>query len=374
MDDKIEKLSSPSAVAAKLLDAGLRGDKRRLELVTLTVIRQLKNSEPELGEQLAKILNKHRMGGATRQLMVDPPPTDLESTLSLLKVESDIEDASEPVLSQDISEQVVRFVRERQEADRLISKGFLPPASLLLCGPPGTGKTMLAHWIAKELNLKLATLDLATSISSLLGKTGANLRRILDYARATPTLLLLDEFDSVAKRRDDQSDIGELKRVVNVLLKELEDWPETSVLIAATNHPELLDPATFRRFDRVIDLALPGNGEIQKILQDSMGGFSGELKPALIEALAILAEGYSGARIFQLGQASVRRHIVGGESLECALLSEFGSLATKKMVPKERAALLRKIKDSLGDKISLRILADAFGLSISTIHYHLDKE
>lgn len=112
----------------------------------------------------------------------------------------------------------------------------------------------------------LMTLDLASVMSSFLGKTGNNIRAVLDYARSFPCILLLDEFDSIAKKRDDSSDVGELKRLVTVLLQAIDEWPNTSILVAATNHGELLDPAVWRRFDRVISFDYPSEELIEKFL------------------------------------------------------------------------------------------------------------
>jgi len=94
-------------------------------------------------------------------------------------------------------------------------------------------------------------------MSSLLGQSGANLRYALDKAKAEPSVLFLDELDAIAKRRDDDSDVGELKRLVTIMLQELDDWPSTSLLLAATNHPAIVDPALWRRFDMVVTFTMP---------------------------------------------------------------------------------------------------------------------
>lgn len=360
-------------VASRFLEAGLSGNRRQLELAAITAIRECKERDPDGASQIAGVLTRHKNGaGSVRGMVIDPPPVDADTTMALVRVEQVTEPQPSPILHEDIMGEVLRFVRQRKESSRLLSEGFLPPSSLLLSGPPGTGKTMLAKWLAAELGLKMATLDLASSISSFLGRTGSNLRRILDYARATPTLLFLDEFDSVAKRRDDSSDVGELKRVVNVLLKELEDWPETSVLVAATNHSSILDPAAFRRFERAIELPLPAYPQRIEILSRSLGAFRSRVEEPLVNAIAALTEGTNGSNLEQLGRAIVRRHLVDNETLQSAALAEVAPLTPKNQKPKDRVKLLREVRALLGEKVPLRVFAALFDLSPSTIHHHLN--
>jgi replication-associated recombination protein RarA len=147
--------------------------------------------------------------------------------------------------------------KEHQQRQRLLEHGIDPTKSAILIGPPGVGKTMSARWLATQLNKPLWILDLSAVMSSLLGKTGANLRAVFDFAKKNEAVLLLDEIDAIAKRRSDESDIGELKRLVTVILQEVDAWPSTGLLLAATNHPELIDPALWRRFDAVLEFNQP---------------------------------------------------------------------------------------------------------------------
>lgn len=159
------------------------------------------------------------------------------------------------------------LVAERRRAEDLARAGVPLTRTVLLAGPPGVGKTLGAHWIASTLELPLVTINLAAVTSSYLGSSGRNLRAVFDYARSIPCVLFLDEFDALAKRRDDEGDIGELKRLVNVILLELDRWSSDSPIVAATNHAQLLDPAVDRRIDLRIDVDLPGPAERRRLLE-----------------------------------------------------------------------------------------------------------
>jgi SpoVK/Ycf46/Vps4 family AAA+-type ATPase len=128
------------------------------------------------------------------------------------------------------------------------------------------GKTLAATWLAQQLGKPLLILDLGTVMSRYLGATGANLKRAFGFALRKDGILLLDELDALAKRRDDSADVGELKRLVTVLLQELDDWPAGRLLIGATNHPQLLDNAVWRRFEARIDFPRPGATELRTLL------------------------------------------------------------------------------------------------------------
>lgn len=150
-------------------------------------------------------------------------------------------------------------------------------------------------------------------MSSFLGRTGNNIRVVLDFARRAPSVLLLDEFDAIAKRRNDATEVGELKRLVTVLLQSVDDWPTGGILVAATNHPELLDPAVWRRFDRVVEFPLPNVEEIASTIKGLLG--NDEPLRARIGLLATLLCGRSFADVSRVITTVKRSAIVGDFSI-----------------------------------------------------------
>lgn len=356
----------------KLAQAGLTGDRDRLELILLTIIRSSKQHSPDIAESLSGLLGQYNVNpSGLRWRASGPPPIDGDEGLALVQNIS-TDTAAMPILPKLQAETVSQFVRERLEAQRLFSEGFAPPSAILLIGSPGTGKSMLARWIAAALQLPFLVQDLATSISSFLGKTGLNLRRTLDYARGHGCVLLLDEFDAIAKRRDDVSEVGELKRIVNVLLKELETWPSTSVLVAATNHPDLLDPAIQRRFQLVIELPMPTAPERSEILKRAAGRLAEEISQSLFEACAEVSEGLSGSDLDVLMQAAVRRRLTSNSPLANCLIAQLQLRWNEAAAGRQLGKLIRTVHKST-DARTVRDLAVLFERSPSTIQHHLKK-
>ncbi|ETD85432.1 ATPase AAA [Rhodobacter capsulatus YW1] len=217
-----------------------------------------RSSDPSLSAELVELLRKRpTRSSPLRRTAEIPLPVDTDSRFHLLRVEERPELPHEPIYTTKVRETLTRLIEERRNVKALINAGLDPTKTILFTGPPGVGKTLAAKWLARELKRPLLILDLSAVMSSYLGRTGSNLRHVLDYAKSVDGVLLLDELDAVAKRRDDTGEIGELKRLVTVLLQQLDDWPSTGVLIAATNHAELLDPAVWRRFEELVEFELP---------------------------------------------------------------------------------------------------------------------
>jgi SpoVK/Ycf46/Vps4 family AAA+-type ATPase len=232
-------------------------------------VRRLRKSDSKMADELESLLK--RGGGSdsgNSRVLRDGADIDAkhrrgEASASasgiagLLKDGGTAKDVSTPLLEGRTKVLIEQVVAEWRQCQRLEDKGLKPTSSMIFEGPPGVGKTLTARWLAAQLSLPLRVLDLAGVMSSYLGGTGSNLRRAIDFARSSPCVLLLDEVDAIAKKRSDEGDVGELKRLVTVMLQELEEWPSGGLLIAATNHQELIDPALWRRFDMIVSFDRP---------------------------------------------------------------------------------------------------------------------
>ncbi len=351
----------------KLTFAGLSGDQKTLRKLALVASRSLKKDFPEKSRIIANALSQMDIGHSPfRSLGVDQIPINSETSSDLLEVVTTYADAI-PIFNSNVTRLVGRFLHEYQSAPDLIQSGLSPPTSILLTGEPGVGKTMLAEYIANKTEKQLLVLDLASSISSFLGKTGQNLRSILRFARESTSVLLLDEFDSIAKKRDDPADLGELKRIVNVLLKELESWPPNSILIAATNHPELLDKAIWRRFDHRISIPLPEKTERSLIIKNAL---KDECKnTGLLNFLISQTDGQSPADIVKMCEKFLRRKALGENNSEKILIEEL--IYTQPQKPKKaKREMIKKVHELLPE-LTLEKIGELFGIGVSTVHYHL---
>ncbi|WP_345737890.1 ATP-binding protein [Prosthecobacter algae] len=211
------------------------------------------------------------------------------------------------VFPEQTQKSVDEVLLEFRASDKLAEAGLSPRRKLLFWGPPGCGKTATAQWLAAELGLPCGIVRLASLISSYVGETGANLQRVLQMADQTPMVLLLDEADAIAKSRDAENDVGEMRRVVNALLQGLDACTSRhSIVILASNHTHLFDEALWRRFDDVVEFPLPSLTERLKLLRHLTSGLKlkGSL-PTVAKNLAGRSYAELERAVFEVAKSSI---------------------------------------------------------------------
>lgn len=362
---------------AKIAECGLRGDSARVAAYTRQLVDKLQaQGDERAASYLAELLN-----GSLRSVDLSSTPqatarlpVDGESRLALAD-EEQVHPSKVPlVLSPAAARAVEEFVRFVTNSDKLEAHGVGMAPSLLVHGPPGTGKTCLARVIAGRLGLPLVTARSDTLISSFLGSTSKNIRQLFDHVAHRHCILFLDELDAFAKMRDDAQELGELKRVVVSLLQNIDSLDRGIVLLAATNHEHLLDPAIWRRFTYRVQLGLPGIDERRQLLELYLGQYAGSHDIGL---LAALTETMSGADIRNLVESQIREAVVSDASAldEPALIRRIIQRRLGSEVPKDPTAdQLRSIRKLAPRYLNGIRLAELFDLSASTVSRRLSKE
>jgi SpoVK/Ycf46/Vps4 family AAA+-type ATPase len=208
----------------------------------------------------------------------------------------------------------------------------------------------------------------STIVTSLLGESARNLAGAFNAARREPSVLLLDEFDAFAKRRDDTYEVGELKRFVTTLLVELERGMPHGMLIAATNHPALLDPAVYRRFEVFIELGLPGVEARRQIVTSALENHPVKVKAATLDLVAAVTDGASGSDLMQFLQEALRVHLLGGENLDFALVR----VCTTRNCRMSRDARVGVAHAARDTGLSTRDTAEILGCSHTTVQRLLE--
>lgn len=209
----------------------------------------------------------------TRPVPISRPRGELEGLLSVSFPDLHLRDM---VLPNDVRDLLQRLLKEHRQQHMLVQHGLRPRRKLLLVGPPGTGKSMTAKALAGELHLPLFVVRFEAMITRFMGETAAKLRLIFDAMHQTRGVYLFDEFDAIGSQRAMPNDVGEIRRVLNSFLQFIEEDESLSIVIAATNHPEILDRALFRRFDDVIRFEVPTEDLVVQLLQEQLAGFPQE--------------------------------------------------------------------------------------------------
>jgi SpoVK/Ycf46/Vps4 family AAA+-type ATPase len=236
-------------------------------------------------------------------------PKDHERGAALVEVIEPSRSLDDLVLAPDTRQTLDRILAENRRADLLHSHGLHPANKIIFCGPPGCGKTVAAEAVAQGLYLPLVLVRFDAVVSSYLGETAANLRKVFDFATTRPMVMLFDEFDAIGKSRTAEEEHGELKRVVNSFLQMLDGFKGEAVMIAATNHQGLLDVALWRRFDEAVYFNKPDHCAIQELLIRNLRqtGISAAIR---VESKAKALVGMSHADVERIAKDAVKQTII----------------------------------------------------------------
>jgi AAA+ superfamily predicted ATPase len=254
-----------------LLESYSDGDENRFLAIAMQLAaHEARQGHTKLAKELREIIDSVKSKRTLRSVAAKTVPLvqprgELAGLLSASYPKTRLSDMCLPP---DVLGRLQRIIREHRQEHKLRAHGLAPRRKLLLLGPPGSGKTMTAAALAGEMDLPLFTIVLEVLITKFMGETAAKLRLIFDSIQQLRGVYLFDEFDAIGSKRILANDVGEIRRVLNSFLQFIEKDESSGIIVAATNHPELLDPALFRRFDDVIDFSLPNDELIEKALRN----------------------------------------------------------------------------------------------------------
>ena len=290
-----------------LLKSHLEGDDDHFFAVAMQVAaHEARLGHGKLAEELRAMVDeaKGRIG-TVRPVPIGRPRGELANLLEASYPKSRL---GEMILSDVLAEQIGRVIREQRHAGRIVSHGLSPRRKLLLIGPPGTGKTFTATVLAGELHVPLFQVRLDGLITKFMGETAAKLRQIFDATSRNRGLYFFDEFDAIGSQRSLANDVGEIRRVLNSFLQMIEQDGSHSLVVAATNHPGILDPALFRRFDDVLHYELPDRSQIAALLKRRLA--ESVAKGIRWENLAELAQGLSYAEVTRAANEALKDALI----------------------------------------------------------------
>lgn len=291
------------------------GDDPQFYAVAMQVAaKAARSGQAKFAQELRDLVDGLRQKGAnsTRVASVVAVTQPRGELGSLLRVSYPDARLSDLALADDLAERLRHVLLEQRQHDELARHGLRPARRLLLIGSSGTGKTSTARVIAGELGLPLFAIRLDSIITKFMGETAAKLRLIFDALVETRGVYLFDEVDALAGDRAAPNDVGEIRRVLNSFLQFLEEDASDSVIVAATNHPGLLDNALFRRFDAVMNFALPDDKNIQAVVENRLAAFS--TSNLSWKRVIYAAQGLSHAEIATAAEDAAKRTVLAGRA------------------------------------------------------------
>lgn len=294
-----------------LLRSHIEGDDEHFMSVALQVAaHEARQGHGRLAQELRDLVDEARTKNKRRKGKPVPLAQPKGELASLVSVDYPDTRLSSMILPPVLEERLKRVIVERRQKHQLQEHGLSPRRKLLFLGPPGSGKTMTAAALAGELRLPLFTVVFDTLITKFMGETASKLRLIFDAMVDAGGVYLFDEFDAIGAKRGERNDVGEIRRVLNSFLQFLEKDDSDSLIIAATNHPELLDSALFRRFDDVIQYTLPDKKIALRILKMRLSSF----RTTSIDWIAAVKSGagMSQGEFSRAAEEAAKRAILAG--------------------------------------------------------------
>lgn len=241
-------------------------------------------------------------------------PTDKRNNIPLATLIPREALRHEMILSDDIEYKIARIEQEYVARERLSLFGLKPRHRILFHGSPGCGKSMSAERIAWNIGLPFLKVRFEAIISSYLGESASNLKKLFESIVDYPCVLLLDEFDFIAKSRDNKQDVGEMHRIVNILLNVLEDYNGPGIIVATTNLEGSIDKALFRRFDDIIEIPKPGVAEIQRILKNALSAINTD-RNLDWKFYSSQMLGFSAALIVKIAIDAAKNSVINGKGI-----------------------------------------------------------
>ncbi len=239
----------------------------------------------------------------------DNIPTDSEKGFPLLSISEEFYSFDDVILTEENKHRLEYIITENQNSKKLRSFGLKPKQKILFCGPPGTGKTLSAKIVGSVIGYPFVYIRFDSIISSFLGQTATNLRKIFDFIESDKFVVLFDEFDIVGKKRDDPQEHGEIKRVVNNFMQMLDSYDGNSILIAATNHPQLLDSAVWRRFNEILEFKIPTATQREALFKKYLGVLK-KMDNVNIKELVKKTVNYSASDIAVICEDALRMSVI----------------------------------------------------------------
>lgn len=304
-------MATAEQIKALLRSHADRDDQRFYSIALQVAAKEARQGHHKLASDIKSMVEKSQkaagFGVATSRPtpLVQQPKGDLKGLLELTRISVH---SNELVLSAEVRERLEQVLLEQRQKDRLSQFALFPRRRLLFTGPPGTGKTMSAVVLATELKLPLYTIVLDNLITRFMGETAAKLRLVFDHIKQTRAVYLFDEFDAIGTQRGAQNDVGEIRRVLNSFLMFVEQDSSESIIVAATNHPELLDRALYRRFDDIIRFEKPGKEQIKELVENRLVMF--DTDSFGWDEITAAAEGLSSAEVTQACEDAAKEAVL----------------------------------------------------------------